>query len=140
MDKNYLKDNAIIIFLAILIVIGFLIYGDKNIFVKRADQSKESSQQKYFFDKKVECQNYKEKINKEIGLAGTNEVLYRIIYSSKRNSCISAKYILHSSGEGESLEVKDILSDEIIYLNFYKNSIKYWDAEAELDEKLKELE
>jgi hypothetical protein len=96
------------------------------------------------FTKKVEYQKYLKQLQDDAEQDQFRiEAIYRVFYSTKRNSCLCAKYMLYPAKQGEGsedVEIIDILNQEQVWYTHYPVAKKYWDATADLDEHIKQLE
>ena len=91
---------------------------------------------------KAMCQKYMQQQEDEATQRVLSEhiSIYRIFYSPIRNSCVVLKYSLNANNvDGESLTIKDILDNTIIWQQYYPSAMKYWDAQSVLDNRVQLL-
>jgi hypothetical protein len=94
------------------------------------------------FHKKAECEKYYDKLKGELEEDQlTSEALYRVFYSPKRNSCLSARYTIYEGGPNKNREkvyIDDILLHKEVWSESYDQPKKYPEVQATLDEQIRQ--
>ena len=91
------------------------------------------------FDEKVKCSVYLEKLRDNALISQyENDSYYKVFYSKSLNSCLSEEQSIYPAHgkipEEEILTINNILTGENIWTSqVYSPAIKFWDAEANLD-------
>lgn len=115
--------------------------------------SQSASSTESIFNMKAKCEEYYEKLhtqaqndNSELlgtknNIGGEMDSVYKVIYSPTRNSCLEEEYIDYITVKqnvgytDEVLEINDVFTNDILWTNDVgSSSLKYWDAEAKLDQ------
>lgn len=91
--------------------------------------------------KKVQCQNYEQRLRKEASESVSGglgmEVFYSVFYSGAKNSCLYAYYTLYQGkagkDQGEILQVRDVLTSQTVWFQEFKPSRSAGEVAAELN-------
>jgi hypothetical protein len=111
-----------------------------------ADRDFKLKQGQELLNRKLQCRANEPRLlqdaanGRDISNGDVIEVFYSLFYSMNRNSCLYAHFILYHGrrGEdaGERLAIRDILTNQEIWSEFFKQSRQATEVEAELDRKI----
>ena len=110
--------------------------------VKKEPQPPTAQQLEAVFKKKMACKREEDGVRDSLGQM---ENLYRVFYSPKLDSCVTAIYTLYPKNKGsvedwqETAELNDFLSHKQLWFKSYPKSVLYPEVEEDLDNTIKTL-